>query len=141
MLFLIYINDLSDGLTTNGSLFTDDVSLFSAADNANLSATNLNSDLRKINAWAEPLQKMFEKINKAISLLRKLQNNLTRTPLATIYKSFIWPHQNYGDILYDQTFNNSFHERLELIQSNVALSRTGAIGGSLVVKLHQELGR
>ena len=136
-----------------------------------MSATNLNSDLSKINAWAnqwkmtfnpnpnkqaqevifsrkirktlhppltfnnnsvkevqfqkhlgdyldgrldfhEHLQNMFKKINKTISLLRKLQNNLPGAPLTTIYKSFIRPHLDYGDILYDQTFNNSFHERL-----------------------------
>ena len=52
LLFLIYINDLSDGLTTNARLFADDISLFSVVDNINLSATNLNSDLSKINAWA-----------------------------------------------------------------------------------------
>ena len=51
LLFLIYINDLSEGLTTNAKLFADDVSLFSVVDNINLSATNLNSDLSKINAW------------------------------------------------------------------------------------------
>ena len=132
LLFLIYINDLSEGLTTNAKLFADDVSLFSVVDNINLSATNLNSDLSKINAWAnqwkmtfnpdpnkqvqevifsreirktshppltfnnnsvkqvqfqkhlgvyldsrldfrEHLENMFNKINKTISLLRKLQ--------------------------------------------------------------------
>ena len=36
----------------------------------------------------EHLQNMFKKINKTISLLRKLQNNLTRAPLVTIYKLF-----------------------------------------------------
>ena len=32
LLFLIYINNLSDGLTTNARLFADDVSLFSVVD-------------------------------------------------------------------------------------------------------------
>ena len=59
--------------------------------------------------FREHLQKMFKKIKKTISLLRKLQNNLLRAPLVTIYKL----HLDYGDLLYDQTFNNSFHERLE----------------------------
>ena len=49
MLFLIYINDLSEGLITNVRLFADDFSLFSVVDNINLSTTNLNSDLSKIN--------------------------------------------------------------------------------------------
>ena len=36
LLFLIYINDLSEGLTTNVRLFADNVSLFSVVDNNNL---------------------------------------------------------------------------------------------------------
>ena len=50
LLFLIYINHLSEGLTTNVRLFAEDVLLFSVVDNINLSATSLNSDLSKINA-------------------------------------------------------------------------------------------
>ena len=50
---------------------------------------------------------MYKKINKTISLLRKPQNNLPRAALITIYKSFVRPHLDYGDILYDQAFNNS----------------------------------
>ena len=83
---------------------------------------------------------MFNKINETISLLCKLQNNLPRAPLITIYKSFIRPHLDYGDILYDHTFNNSFHERLESIQYNAPLAITGAIRGSSREKLYQELG-
>ena len=78
----------------------------------------------------EHLQNMFKKINKTISFLRKLQNNLPRAPLVTIYKSFVRAHLDYGDILYDQMFINSFHERLESIQYNAALEITGAIRGN-----------
>ena len=50
------------------------------------------------------------------------------------------PHLDYGDILCDQTFNNSFHENLESIQYNTALAITGAIRGNSREKLYQELG-
>ena len=50
LLFLIYINDLSESLTINARLFADDVSLFSVINIMNFSATNLNRDLRKISA-------------------------------------------------------------------------------------------
>ena len=83
---------------------------------------------------------MVNKINKTISLLRKLQNNLPRTPLIAIYKSFIRLHLDYRDILYDQAFNNSFHERLKSIQYNAVLAITGAIRGSSREKFYQELG-
>ena len=90
--------------------------------------------------FPEHIQNMFKKINKTISLLRKLQNNLPRAPFITIYKSFVRLHLDYGDILYDQAFNNSFDERLESIQYNAALAITGTIRGSSREKFYQELG-
>ena len=39
------------------------------------------------------------KINKTIGLLCKLQNLLPRTALIAIYKAFVRPHLDYGDIL------------------------------------------
>ena len=89
--------------------------------------------------FVKRLQNMFKKINKAINLLRKLQNNLPRGPLVTIYKSFLRPHLDYGDILHDQNFNDSFHERLESIPYNAALAITGTIRGSSREKLYQKL--
>ena len=73
---------------------------------------------------------MYKKVNKTVSLSRKIQNKLPRVPLITICKSFIRPHLDYIDILYDQTFNNSFHERLGSIQYNAALAIIGTIRGS-----------
>ena len=60
--------------------------------------------------------------------------------LLTIYKSFIRPHLDYSDIIYDQAYNLSFHQKLESIQYNTALALTGAIRGSSREKLYQELG-
>ena len=48
-LFLIYINDLSDNLTSNAKLFAVDASLFSVVHDVNTSAKELNDDLKKIN--------------------------------------------------------------------------------------------
>ena len=67
------------------------------------------------------------KTNKTIGLLRKISNLLPRQALVTIYKAFVRPHLDYGDVLYDQTFNNSFHAKMESIQYNVCLEITGAI--------------
>ena len=52
LLFLIYINDLADGLSSNAKLFADDTSLFSVAHNANTTVKQLNNDLVKISRWA-----------------------------------------------------------------------------------------
>ena len=81
---------------------------------------------------------MFRKISRTIGLLRKLHNLLQRA-LITIYKAFIRPHLNYGDILYDQAYM-SFHQKLESVQYNACLAITGAIRGTLKEKLYQEKG-
>ena len=35
-------------------------------------------------------------------------------------------HLDYGDIIYGKAYNTSFHQKLEKIQYNSALSITGA---------------
>ena len=52
LLFLIYINDLTDGLSSNAKLFVDNTSLFSVVHDINTSTVELNSDLEKMNDWA-----------------------------------------------------------------------------------------
>ena len=83
---------------------------------------------------------MSNKISETIGLLRKLQNIVPRPAPLTIYKCFIRLHLDYGDIIYDQAYNLSFHQKLELIQHNAPLTLTGAIRGSSREKLYQELG-
>ena len=51
-MFLIYINDLSEGLSTNAKLFADDTSLFSVLHDSQNSANVLNKDLEMIHNWA-----------------------------------------------------------------------------------------
>ena len=52
LLFLIYINDLPDGLTSTCKIFADDTSLFSKVIDKVNSNSQLNSCLEKINKWA-----------------------------------------------------------------------------------------
>ena len=86
------------------------------------------------------LKNVQNKVNKTIELLRKLQDTLPRTSLITIFKSFIRPHLDYGDIIYDRAYNVSFHQNIELIQYNAALAITGAARRTFREKLYQELG-
>ena len=51
--------------------------------------------------FKERIQNVLNKVIKTIVLLRKLQKTLPRPPLITIYKSFIRPHLDYGDIIYN----------------------------------------
>ena len=49
LLFLIYINDLPDGITSICKIFADDTSLFSKVLDENKLVNELNSDLERIN--------------------------------------------------------------------------------------------
>ena len=52
--------------------------------------------------FQEHLKGKLRKISQTIGLLGKLRKLLTRPPLLTIYKSFVRPHLDYGDIVYDK---------------------------------------
>ena len=89
--------------------------------------------------FEEHLKTIVNKVNKTIGFLRKFQNVLPRKFLLTIYKFFIRPHLDYSNIIYNQTYNTSFHQRLESLQYNAALAITGVIRGTLKEKLYSEL--
>ena len=78
-------------------------------------------------------------MNRTVGLLWKFQQVLPRPSLITFYKAFIQPHLDYGDVFFDQAFNNSFHERLESIQYYAILAITRAIRETSKEKLYQEL--
>ena len=80
------------------------------------------------------------KINKGISVIKKLRYSLPRKSLVTIYKAFLRPLIDYGDIIYDQPQNESFCEKLESVQYKAALAITGAIQDTSREKIYQELG-
>ena len=65
---------------------------------------------------------------------------MSRKSLIKIYKAFLRPLIAYGDIIYDQSQNEPFCEKLESVQYKAAQAITGAIQGSSREKLYQELG-
>ena len=61
------------------------------------------------------LQSVFSRVKKTVGILRKFQPTLPRKSLVTICKSFIMPHLDYGDIIYDWASNevlNLFNKAL-----------------------------
>ena len=199
LLFLIYINDLSENLTSETKLFADDTSIFSIAFDVNRTAEELNKDLNVIKDWAFQWKMSFnpdpnkqatevifshkknevlhptlyfnqspvacvlfqkhlglildkrlkfdhhlnEKIAKAfkgIGLIKRLYHYLPRNSLLTIYRSYVRPHLDYCDVIYDQPHNATFSRKIETVQYNAALAITGAIKGTSYDRLYQELG-
>ena len=84
LFFLIHINDLSDGLTSNPKLFADDTPLFFVIHNINATANDLNSDLTKISNWAFQRKMRFNpdpnKQAQEVIFRRKI-NKIDHSPL------------------------------------------------------------
>ena len=58
--------------------------------------------------FSHHINEKIAKANKGTGIICKLAHALPRQSLITIYKYFIRPHLNYGDIIYDQPNNESF---------------------------------
>ena len=86
------------------------------------------------------INEKIAKANKGIGRIRKLVQVLPKQSLITIYKSFIRPHLDYSDIIYDQPNNESFCNLIERVQYNSALAITSAIKGTSQLKIYNELG-
>ena len=86
------------------------------------------------------IKKKIPKVNKGIGIIRKFAHLLPRESLTTIYKSFVRPHIDYGDIIYDQPNNEHFCNMIERIQYNAALGIIGAIKGTSQQKIYNEFG-
>ena len=82
----------------------------------------------------------ISKANKGIGTIKRLSHIILRKSLITIYKSFITPHLDYHDVMYDQPNNESFCTKIERIQCNAILAVTGAIRGTSQIKVYKELG-
>ena len=91
-------------------------------------------------SYEHHVKSILNKVNYTTGLLPKFQLILPRHSLIKIDKTFIRPHQDYGDVIYDRAFNESFHQHLESIQYNAAIAITGTIRGTSSEKLFQELG-
>ena len=86
------------------------------------------------------LKMVFGEISKTIGLPHKLQNLFAKASVIIMYKAFIRLHLDYGDVVYNQLYNMSFHQKLESIQYDACLAITGAMRSTSKEKLYQELG-
>ena len=83
------------------------------------------------------IEEKMSKAMKCIDIVKKLSDTFPRHSVATLYKSFLTPHLDYGDIIYDQPNNENFPQKIERIQYNATL--TGAIKETSQNKLYSEL--
>ena len=80
--------------------------------------------------FKQHIDSTISKVNKGIAVIKKLQHISPRKSLVTIYKAFLRPLLDYGDIIYDQPLNASFCEKLESVHYKAALAIAGPIQGT-----------
>ena len=86
------------------------------------------------------IKEKLSKATKGIGIIKKFSSKtLPRHAQITIYKSFVRPHLDYGNI-YEQPNNESLNQKIERIQYNAALAITGAIKRTSQSKLYNKLG-
>ena len=76
-------------------------------------------------------------------MIKYLSKYVSRDVLDQIYKLYVRPHLDYGDIIYhrhDPEKIQNFTTRLEQTQYSAALAVKGAWRGSNRQKLYKELG-
>ena len=83
--------------------------------------------LEKRLSFKEHIQSKMNKCYKVIGVIKRLSINIPRDALLRIYKSFIRPHLDYRDVIYDNPHNESFKNKIENIQYEVYIAITGAI--------------
>ena len=81
----------------------------------------------------------IKKANKGIGLLRFLSRFASRKVLNTIYKLYVRPHLDYGDVIYHEQLSDC-SKLLESVQYNAALIVSGCWRGTSMDKLYDELG-
>ena len=86
------------------------------------------------------LDEKINNCNKIIEMMEKLFTSVSKQSLLTIYKSFVRPILNCGDIIYDKPHKCSFIGKIERVQYNACLVITGAFKGTSRERLYQESG-
>lgn len=198
LFFLVYINDLADGVASKVKLFADDTSLFKRVSNINGTADALNNDLSVIQNWAYKWKMSFNpdpskqakevifstktskkqhpplifndcqlvsegshkhlgmildeklsftehvraaiiKAKRGIGIIRFLSKYVSRDVLDQMYKLYVRPHLDYGDVIYHEQ-SMPLSRKLESTQYQAALAVSGAWSGTNTDRLLEELG-
>lgn len=97
LLFLIYINDISDDLTGLARLFADDTSLSYSSTNLQHIEIVLNEDLRKLSEWAKKWQILFNPLKTEVLLISNIfhDDNFELSMDGTILK-IVETHKHLG---------------------------------------------
>ena len=89
------------------------------------------------------IKEAIVKARRGTGIIRFLSKYVARDVLDQIYKLYVRPHLDYGDIVYhkyDPEFKFDFTKRLESTQYSAALAVSGAWRGTNTDKIYEKLG-
>ena len=89
--------------------------------------------------FAEHIKEAIIKARRGIGIIRFLSKYVHRDVLDQMYKLYVRPHLDYGDVVYHNQ-NSSLMSKLEPTQHAAALAVSGAWRGTNTDKLFEELG-
>ena len=132
LLFLIYINDITDDLAS--------LPLFL---NSNIvkdveSHTHLGLTLKNSMSWRNHIIQVYEKASKRFNMLKFVTYKVDRSILTSLYKSLIRPLMEYGDVIWNNCYDCD-SVLLDSVQYEAARLVTGAIKGTSFASLYKEL--
>ena len=97
LLFLIYMNDITDDIESDILIFADDTSLFATGSDPSETASILNSDLEKISIWASKWKVKFNASKtKDIIFSNKMLNNSPPLIFDNCYIDRVNLHKHLG---------------------------------------------
>ena len=96
-------------------------------------------------SFSAHIQAAIAKSRKAIRMLKFMSKYLSRSTLSELYKLYVRPHLDYGDVIYhlpqrDDCSGNYLMEKLESVQFSAAFAVTGTWRGTSWERLYNELG-
>ena len=101
-------------------------------------------------SFSSHIKEVISKTRKGIGMLKYLSKYLPRHTLNELYKLYVRPHLDYGDVIYHiparvcefshSVFLPNQMEKLESVQYSAALAVSGAWRGTSREKVYAELG-
>ena len=127
LLFLVYINDLEDGIKSIVKFFADDTSIFSIVRDPSKSAEDLNHDLSIISKWAHQWKMSFnpDQSKQAEEIIfSQKRKNVFHPPL--YFNNFevkrVDDHKHLGLILDSKlSFTKHINEKIETARKGIGI--------------------
>ena len=92
-------------------------------------------------SWKLHVQEIAKKANKCLGILRPLRSKIDRKSLEIMYKSFVRPVMEYGDVIWHiPDIRNHTLEILDKVHYNAARLVTGAPARTRSIDLFKEIG-